>query len=264
VETVVTPPIVEGPALASKITSFAATLTGVLGSGELTPTYHFVYGQTSAYGSSFPLPDANAAAGGVQTVSQTLTGLQPGTTYHFALVTTNFGGTVSVGPDATFTTRPSVPPAVSTGGAEAVGQTAATLTGAVGPEGLQTTYSFQYGTGSGYGSSWPLIAVSAGSGSAAQSVAVAVPNLAPGVTYHYRLVASNEDGTTYGADQALTTQGYPTSAVQATPVLTTQLGFVDPEAARAKGKPSKHRGKRKTRKRSRRTSRGQHKRGRKG
>lgn len=262
-KTLYTPPVVAGSAFASGITSFAATLTGVLESREITPTYHFVYGLTGAYGSSMPQPDAQAGVGGQQTVSQALTGLQPGTTYHFALVANNFGGIEVMGPDETFTTRPLVPPAVSTGAAEAIGQTTATLMGSVDAEGLPTTYRFEYGLTSGYGSSWPLVQVFAGSGSASQGVAVGVPNLQPGATYHYRLVATNEDGTTYGADQAFATPSYPVSVVQETPVLTTKLGFVYPEPSRSSGKASNPKGG-KGKKRGRRRARGRRKGGRKG
>ena len=109
-----------------------------------------------------------------------------------------------------------MPPRVSTGGAD--------------PEGLPTTYRFEYGTSSAYGSSWPGIQVFAGSGSTAQGMAVTVPNLQPGTTYHYRLAASNEDGTSYGADATFTTPGYPVSVVHEAPVLTANLGFINPEA----------------------------------
>ncbi len=224
-----TAPGVAGSVRASNITSFAARLTGLIEPGEFTPSYHFVYGTTSAYGSSFPQPDALAGVDGQQTVSQTLTGLAPDTTYHFALITTNFGGGESIGPDETFTTRPLVPPTISTGGTQAVGETSVTLTGSVDPEGLPTTYHFEYGPSTGYGSSWPGIVVAAGSASAGSPVAVSVPNLQPGATYHYRLVASNEDGTTYGADQVFSTQGYPASVIQEAPVLTANLGYIDPE-----------------------------------
>ena len=83
--------------------------------------------------------------------------------------------------------------------------------------------------------------------------------LQPGVTYHYRLVASNEDGASHGADQTFTTQGYPVSNVLLTPTLGVQPGFVDPEAARAKGKPAKQ--KRKKRAQKRRKARAKHKQG---
>jgi hypothetical protein len=47
----------------------------------------------------------------------------------------------------------------------------------------------------------------------------------PGTTYHYRLVASNQAGTSYGPDQTFTSSGAPRSgaftsfAVPATPLL---------------------------------------------
>src|SRR5947209_20161743 len=44
-------------------------------------------------------------------------------------------------------------PAAATGQATSVTQTAATLNGTVNPNGQDTTYSFQYGTSSGYGQS---------------------------------------------------------------------------------------------------------------
>lgn len=242
-EAVVTAPQVLSSGLASGVTSYAATLTGVLFSGEVTPEYHFEYGLTGAYGSIWPQPDASASTGGEQTVSQTVTGLQPGTTYHYALVARNFAGGVTVGSDETFTTRPLVPPGVSTGGAEDVVGTAATVSGALDPEGLPSTYRFEYGTSTAYGSSSPAVAVFAGSGSISEGVAVTIPNLQPGTTYYYRLVASNEDGTSYGADETFATPGYPVSVVQEAPVLAGRLGFVNPEVGRSPGKASKPKGK---------------------
>jgi hypothetical protein len=267
-ETVATAPAVEGNVLASGVTSFAATLSGVLQAAEVTPEYHFAYGLTSAYGSSWPQPDADADVGGQQTVTQTVTGLQPDTTYHYALQATDFGGGVSTGPDATFTTRPLVPPGLSTGGAQEVEGTSATVTGTLDPEGLPTTYHFEYGTSTAYGSSWPLVQVFAGSGSASEGVAVAVPNLQPATVYHYRLVASNEDGTSYGADATLATPGYPVSVVQEPAVLSTKLGFFNPEAGHSAGKSSKpkgkHRGKAKQRGKRRAKAKGGRKGGKKG
>jgi hypothetical protein len=154
------------------------------------------------------------------------------------LVASNAGGGVVTGPDETFTTRPLVPPAVLTGGVLAAAPTVATLSGSLNPEGLPTSYHFEYGPTTGYGLTWPAVQVFAGTSSQSENVAVEVPALASAATYHYRLVASNEDGTTYGADQLLSTPAYPSAAIQETPVLKTPLG-INPEAkspAKAKGK----------------------------
>ena len=69
-----------------------------------TTTYHFEYGTTTAYGTSAPMPDADASSGLATSVSQQITGLAPDTTYHWKLVSTNsIEGTASTG-DQTFST----------------------------------------------------------------------------------------------------------------------------------------------------------------
>ncbi len=243
-ELFVTTPIVNGSAPATNITSFAATVTGMFLAAELAPGYHFAYGTTTAYGSVAPEFNAAGSAGVQQAVSQTLTGLKPDTTYHYEVVTTNFGGGEAAGPDETFTTRPLVPPGIVTGDAVEITGTTAALNGAVNAEGLPTTYRFEYGTSTAYGSSWPSVQVYAGTGETSQGVTVTVPNLQPSTIYHYRLVATNEDGTTYGSDQTFTTAGYPVSSVREAPVLTAQFGFVNPEAGPPSSKgTSKNKGK---------------------
>jgi hypothetical protein len=44
------------------------------------------------------------------------------------------------------------------------------------------------------------------SGNSALAVSVALSNLMPNTTYHYRLKATNSDGTTFGADRTFTTK----------------------------------------------------------
>ncbi len=59
---------------------------------------------------------------------------------------------------------------------------------------------------------------------------VGVPNLLPNTTYHYRLVASNGGGTTYGQDMTFTTGEYPAQVIQEPVALRTLL--VPSEAGR--------------------------------
>ncbi len=99
-------------------------------------------------------------------------------------------------------------PATTTGAATAVTASTTTLNGTVNPNGLATTYRFEYGTTTAYGS---LTAPqNAGNANSAQGVSAAVTGLLPGATYHYRLSAENADGTTTGADQSFRTAGIPT------------------------------------------------------
>jgi hypothetical protein len=95
-----------------------------------------------------------------------------------------------------------LPPAasVTTGQVSEIAGTYVTLNGTVISQGPGTFY-FQYGKSSAYGEATPALPLS--SSSTAQALAATL-SLAPGTTYHYRLVASNLAGTSYGADQVFT------------------------------------------------------------
>jgi hypothetical protein len=94
------------------------------------------------------------------------------------------------------------PQIVATNPATNVGNFSATLNGTVNPNGLNTAVHFDYGPTVNYGSS---TAAQNYSGSTAQNVIANVSNLRAGATYHFRIVASNAAGTTYGADRSFTT-----------------------------------------------------------
>lgn len=98
-----------------------------------------------------------------------------------------------------------LPPNARTEPASGVNGTGATLNGQVEANDLPTTYRFEYGTTTGYGSSAPLPEGSAGSGDTAQAVSATVGGLRPEAVYHYRLVATNSEGTAYGSDQEFDT-----------------------------------------------------------
>jgi streptogramin lyase len=83
----------------------------------------------------------------------------------------------------------------------------ADLKALVGPNSQPTTYLFEYGVTSSYGRQTE--SSSAGSGSSPGEVKASVAGLAPGTTYHFRAVATNASGTTYGPDQTFTTGEAP-------------------------------------------------------
>jgi hypothetical protein len=87
--------------------------------------------------------------------------------------------------------------------------TEAKLGALVSPGGIPTSYRFEYGATASYGSSTPIPAGSAGEGLTSKAVWAAANSLAPGTTYHYRVVAENElaEGAhaVYGPDQTFTT-----------------------------------------------------------
>src|SRR3984957_405235 len=92
-------------------------------------------------------------------------------------------------------------PVVTTNAASGITQTGATLNGSVNPEGAATTYHFEYGTSTSYGTITPVPDGSAGSGTSAVNESAAITSLTPGTTYDYRIDATNVTGTTHGANQ---------------------------------------------------------------
>lgn len=106
-----TPPLVQTLA-ASGVTQTSATLNGTVNPDNLATSYHFEYGLTAAYGSSTATQSAGSDYA-VHPEAASISGLSPGTTYHYRIVATNAIGT-SVGADMTFATAsaPSPPKVV--------------------------------------------------------------------------------------------------------------------------------------------------------
>jgi hypothetical protein len=197
---------------ASEIKDTSAKLNGDVNPSGVATTWYIEYGTSTGYGSKTPVASAGSGTS-PNSVSATVSGLAHGTAYHFRLVATNASGT-STGSDQTFTTTG--PPVPKTGSATGVGTTTATLTGTLDPSGHSTSWHFEYGTSTAYGSKTSTR--SAGSGTGARAVSEAVSGLTPGTTYHARLVASSSAGTSYGADVSFTTSG-PVLTLAAAPTI---------------------------------------------
>jgi hypothetical protein len=107
---------------------------------------------------------------------------------------------------------PSAPAIVSESSAN-VSADAAELQAQINPDFADTTYRFQYGTTSAYGSEAPVPAIDVGSGgglAGVQSVSVHLQSLSSSTTYHYRVVAENSPKgpkmIVEGPDATFTTQ----------------------------------------------------------
>ncbi len=96
-------------------------------------------------------------------------------------------------------------PAASTGAATAVGTSSATLNGIVNANGSDTTVTFEYGTDTSYGTN-VTADQSPVTGNTNTTVNATISSLAPSTTYHYRVVAQNVNGTSYGEDMTFTTE----------------------------------------------------------
>lgn len=97
-------------------------------------------------------------------------------------------------------------PAATTGAARSVTTSSATLNGTFNPNGEPTTYFFLYGPTNAYGSQTPTQGPTAAVKKSTPASA-GVTGLAPGRTYHYRLVATNASGTRRGGDRTFTSLG---------------------------------------------------------
>lgn len=112
------------------------------------------------------------------------------------------------------------PPGATTESATGVKGTEAVLNGSVNPRGTATTYFFEYGTTTAYGSTAPISPKAVGSGTSAAKVSEAISGLAGNTTYHFRVVAENgSGGVTRGSDLTLKTAKTMESSLSSLPLI---------------------------------------------
>jgi hypothetical protein len=107
---------------------------------------------------------------------------------------------------------PAAPPQVSSTAVSHVTTTAVRLEARVNPEGKSISYRFEYGTSTCSVEADPCVSnpelegVSSTKGTAPERITGMLEGLAPGATYHFRIIASNAaEETAYGADTTFTT-----------------------------------------------------------
>jgi hypothetical protein len=178
-----------------------ATLMGSI-EPEGSPTeYHFDYGSASVSEHSSAPTSLGASDFISHSVALPVSGLLPGTEYHFELIV-SYGAsqTVSGGPQ-TFTTPPATEPTASSFAASVLKETEATLNGKVDPEGgAEAEYFFEWGAGSSGAYEHTTKAVSLPSDGAEHQATTTLTGLAPSSEYHFRLVAKNALGSVQGTD----------------------------------------------------------------
>jgi hypothetical protein len=268
-ETIPAPTVEDQPPIVSGITRTTAQIAATVNPNGEQTSLAIEYASDTEYRAGAAEPYAlgaisrsvslEALHGDAPAGPIALKGLTAGTTYHYRLVAQSVAGTTDSA-DHTFTTAAATPPVVSTGAAGEVSQTAALLTGIVEAQGLQTSYEFEVGTDASY--SGAELFGNAGQSAGAESVSTVLQYLVPGVTYHYRLVATNEDGISYGQDMTFTTPGVPAPIVQppSAPLIASPAVVFPTIPAASKSGGSKKKGKPGVKKKSSRKKRGKAKR----
>lgn len=222
----------------------AAILIGSASPGGETTTAWFRYATVSpgtcndTFGTRAPSSGGAALGDGTsaEMFTESLAGLAPGTRYYFCAIASNATGT-AYGSVVSFTTP--LPPAVTTSPAQSIGSTSATLRATVNPGGANTTGWFRWATANPgacddtFGARAPASdGQSFSGGSSTASLSQGIYGLTQGTTYYYCAIATNSEGTSYGAVLSFTTSQPPIVATApATPVTGTGAtlnGSADP------------------------------------
>jgi hypothetical protein len=180
--------------LVSGLQPESVTLNGTVDPDKAgVATCQFEYGTSPSFGQVAPCSSSVPDGESPVPVQATVTGLQPDTTYYYRLQATNTNGTNpgEVSQDREFTTRG---PGIREESVSNVASGSVTLDATIDPHGTPTTYYFQYGTTTAYGSDVPAApGAGIGSGEGGEDVSQHVQDgLSASTTYHYRVVAVSE------------------------------------------------------------------------
>jgi hypothetical protein len=133
--------------------------------------------------------------------------------------TTEYVGSGSTHPTKIASFKFGNDPTVVTLAATSVTSTGATLNGTINPNSLAISdYHFEYGLTTSYGTNTTAGTLPAGS--TAVAVNASISGLTAGLTYHFRLVATNSDGTGYGSDMTFVPGGASVTTTAATSITT--------------------------------------------
>ena len=180
---------------ATNLTTEGARINGTVKSPWLNAIATFEWGTTNSYGNTITATQNPVLGILPAAVSADITGLSPGTTYHYRIKAENALGVV-YSDDIEFTTLGLIPQ-VTTQPVTNARTTTAQLSAVVNANSLNTIVTFEYGTTTSYGNA--ATAVSNGiPGSINLNVSVSISGLTRNTTYYVRTSATNSLGTTYG------------------------------------------------------------------
>jgi hypothetical protein len=184
--------LVSGPPVISQVQAGSVTSTGatITWSTDTPSDSQVAYGTSSSYGSSTALDSALTTSHGQQ-----LSGLNPGTQYHFQVRSRDRYGNLSTSADYAFTTAATAP-VINNVQANAVTTTSATIQWTTD---IPSSSQVEYGTTGGYGSSTAL------DSNLVTSHSQTLSGLSPGTAYHYRVRSVASGSGAVSGDFAFTT-----------------------------------------------------------
>jgi len=193
-----------------------ATLNGTVNANGAASTVEFEYGTDSTLDTgSSTVSAGNVTGTSSNSVTANLTGLTQGTTYYFRVKATNNVGT-SVGSILSFT--PIGPPTTLIVAASSIAETTTVINATVNAQGGTTSsLVFTYSTSSTFASGNTTINATPTSlsGNSSTSVSASLSGLTGGVTYYFKISATNIAGTTTSATESFTTTPAPTATTDA-------------------------------------------------
>ncbi len=191
---------------AEGVTTTSETLHGTVnpdGVGVTSCRYEYGTRASGAFAASVPCTQDPGSGNTPIEVSATVNGLTANTPYQFRLAAENVNGKV-VTLSTEFTTLST--PLIESESPRQVASESASIEARINPMGSATTYRVEYGTDTSYGQQVPALTDStAGSGSAYTTVKQVLDGLLPGTAYHFRVVATNANGSTNGPDRLVRT-----------------------------------------------------------
>lgn len=186
-----------------------ASLAASVDPGGGVASYRFQVSRDGASWNDVGEPAYADAAASIDVVRDA-SGLEPATLYRVRLLASKQTGISSteevISNERVFLTD-AVAPDVSTLGPSRRTDSSVRLRGLVDPQGSATSYRFEYGlAGGSFDQHVPDSDASAGSGNEGHVVLQEVSGLQPDTAYHYRVVATNSVGTSFGDAVTFTTR----------------------------------------------------------
>jgi uncharacterized protein (TIGR02145 family) len=190
---------------ATNISATGATLNSTVIAHDISTTVTFEYGTSTSYGNTTTSTQSPVTGNNIINASADISGLIPGTTYHFRVKTVNSLGN-TIGDDLTFTTATGIP-SLTTSPVSNITKNSAISGGNIISDGgaLITIRGLCYATSPNPTVNNDIILDVAGTGSFTSKLTC----LSYATTYYVRAYAVNSIGTAYGDQLSFTTEINP-------------------------------------------------------